>query len=108
MLEQTITGPDESSLNGVASTGSPPELLDELPPELLPDEPPELLLDPGPPSLPATSVLLPQAKTKTGAATRPATQAELRESMAPPSLAYCGKPQIEKRLLVWVQLGHPM
>jgi hypothetical protein len=66
----------------IASTGPPPELLDEtppellpepppeLPPELLPEPPPELLLDPGPPSLPSPPVLPPQAKTMAGVTRR--------------------------------------
>lgn len=87
MLMQTM-GAGESR-TGVASTGSPPELLDDwtpellpdIPPELLPDMPPELLPDPGPPSVPWPPVLPPHAKTTAGAQRRITTHP--RELMAP-------------------------
>jgi hypothetical protein len=59
------------SIVGVASTGSPPELL----PEELPETPPELLLEPGPPSAPP-DVLPPHEKAREGATSR--TSAKLR------------------------------
>jgi hypothetical protein len=69
---------------GVASTGSPPELLPLVLPETLPEElletPPELLLDPGPPSA-LPDVLPPHAKASTGATRR--TSAKLRWATAP-------------------------
>lgn len=84
------------STTGVASTGSPPELLPEVlddttpellpelppepPPELLPEpppeEPPELLLDPGPPSFPSPPVLPPHANASAGTHTK--SSAKLR------------------------------
>ena len=82
------------SSTGVASSGSPPELLpellEEMPPELLPDPlpelleetPPELLPDPGPASLPPF-VLPPHAKTTAGESERRKTQGSPRLFMAP-------------------------
>ncbi len=64
------------SIVGVASSGSPPELL---PDELL-ETPPELLLDPGPPSAPP-DVLPPHEKTRAGVTRR--TSAKLRWATAP-------------------------
>jgi hypothetical protein len=87
-VHTTVAG---ESRTGVASTGSPPEVLDEtapellpekpelLPemlPELLPDVPPELLLEPGPPSLPPPPVLPPHAKASAGTQTK--SSAKLR------------------------------
>lgn len=61
------------SMKGVASMGSPPELLEDTPPEPPPDEPPELLLDPGPPSPPSPPVFPPHAKPSAGTHKRPAS-----------------------------------